>query len=100
MADADVRPNIRIEISNNLAESESMEVDDDENRSLGREEGEICEDSSSALLTEPQIVPKLGNRVSYLQRVLIFVPTHHLPAALIFKLHTFFQNFWTVPHNI
>lgn len=40
MADKEARPNIRIEITNNLAES--MEVDDDE-KSTVTEEGEILD---------------------------------------------------------
>lgn len=56
------RPNIRIEISNNLAES--MEVDGENQTQSGREEGEIWEENSSILQAIPQIVPKQGNRVS------------------------------------
>lgn len=63
MAEADVRPNIRIEISNNLAETELMEVDQ-ENKALGIEEGEIWEERPITPQIEPKIVPKSGNRVS------------------------------------
>lgn len=61
MAEAEIRPNIRIEISNNLADS--MEVDEDD-KTAGREEGEIWEESSTLPKEAPEIVPKFGNKVS------------------------------------
>lgn len=59
MAEAEARPNIRIEISNNLVDS--MEVDD-ENSATGREEGEIWEENPPLPQAAPQTVT-LGNRV-------------------------------------
>lgn len=59
MAEAEIRPNIRIEISNNLAES--MDVDEEDK--TGREEGEIWEENAATPEAAPQVVPKAGNRV-------------------------------------
>lgn len=61
MTETETRPNIRIEISNNLADS--MEVDQD-NEPAGREEGEIWDESSTTQQAVPEITPKFGNRVS------------------------------------
>lgn len=66
MADKEVRPNIRIEITNNLAES--MEVDNDEKSAL-TEEGEIL-DKTEVEETVPSNTDKrndaytVGHRVS------------------------------------
>lgn len=64
MAETDLRPNIRIEISNNLVESELMEVEEEENEASGREEGEIWEDSANVSEPAIRITPQPGNRVS------------------------------------
>lgn len=62
MAETDIRPNIRIEISNNLVEPESMDVDE-ENKASGREEGEIWEETA-APQAAVKTASKPGNRVS------------------------------------
>lgn len=59
--DEKVRPNIRIQIHNNLMENEKMEVDNEEN-----EDGEIVEpEEESVTNTNPQTVlsSNLGDKV-------------------------------------
>lgn len=64
MAEPEARPNIRIEITNNLAEP--MDVDDE--KSTGVEEGEICEnnETDAAPASSSEGGYKIGNRVRFL----------------------------------
>lgn len=57
-----MRPNIRIEIHNNLTQSEEMEVDPDDNLKSDNEEGEIVDDNETMQnkLVSPS---ELANRV-------------------------------------
>lgn len=58
-----MRPNIRIEIHNNLTQSEEMDVDPDENLKSDNEEGEIVDDNE---VQNNLVSPEVTERVQFL----------------------------------
>lgn len=57
-----MRPNIRIEIHNNLTQTEEMEVDPDENLKSDNEEGEIVDENETVqnkLVSSSEITNKV-----------------------------------------